>query len=178
MSPVEQRLGELMLYIAQQSQNDPTFGKTKLLKLLAHADFLAYERMGKSLTGAHYRKLDYGPAPHEFPATLGLFRAAGYLRVEDADVIDFSQEKVIAQRTPDLTGLFSPSQVSLVDEVLDRYRNMNARDISEDSHRHFVGWQVAQTYDEIPYYTVHMTREKPSAADVAWAERALADLES
>ena len=49
---VELRLGELALYIAHNSQNDPNFGKTKLVKLLAFTDFVSYERRQRPITGA------------------------------------------------------------------------------------------------------------------------------
>src|SRR5437868_14530692 len=66
----EDKLAELILYIAERSEHDKEFGKTKLLKLIAYSDFGAYQRLGRPITGAHYRKLPHGPAPREAPETL------------------------------------------------------------------------------------------------------------
>ena len=54
---------EPLLYVAHKSERDPSFGATKLNKLLFIADFLSYAKAGKSITGQPYVKLKNGPAP-------------------------------------------------------------------------------------------------------------------
>ena len=48
------KLGELIVYIVENSLGDPYFGKTKLNKILFAADFEAYRQRGRSITGADY----------------------------------------------------------------------------------------------------------------------------
>ncbi|MBM4416381.1 MAG: DUF4065 domain-containing protein [Chloroflexi bacterium] len=59
------RFKEVLLYIAQSSENDPRFGATKLNKILYFSDFKAFATLGDFITGATYQRLDRGPAPHE-----------------------------------------------------------------------------------------------------------------
>lgn len=58
-----QRFRELIVYIASKSIDDPSFGATKLNKILYYSDFKAFERFGVPLTGAPYFRLKNGPAP-------------------------------------------------------------------------------------------------------------------
>jgi hypothetical protein len=59
----EARLRELILYIAARCERDPRFGATKLNKILLFADFLAYFRRRRPITGVEYMRLPNGPAP-------------------------------------------------------------------------------------------------------------------
>ena len=54
--PDDNKLRELVLYIAVLSEGDPAFGKVKLNKLLFFADFTAYLSFGKPITGHEYQK--------------------------------------------------------------------------------------------------------------------------
>jgi len=63
------RFKEVLLYIAQSSENDPRFGATKLNKILYFSDFKAFATLGDFITGATYQRLDRGPAPHELRLT-------------------------------------------------------------------------------------------------------------
>lgn len=161
----ETRLGELALYIATRCKDDPQFGKTKLVKLLAFADFRAYERLGKSLTDAHYVKLEFGPGPRELPATLSLLRARGRLQLEQENTFDYEQTRVVACEDGDLEGLFSAEQRSIVDEVLDRFAAWGNAEMSEFSHRQFVGWKIVGEMEEIPFHTVYLSPRPAQEAD-------------
>ncbi|HZQ34888.1 MAG TPA: hypothetical protein VFD32_03070 [Dehalococcoidia bacterium] len=46
------KLGELILYVAEKSSDDPRFGATKLNNILFFSDFLAFGQLGRSITGA------------------------------------------------------------------------------------------------------------------------------
>ena len=50
----DKKLKELVLYIAQKSEDDPSFGATKLNKILFAADFYFFGQTGRSITGASY----------------------------------------------------------------------------------------------------------------------------
>lgn len=56
-------LKELIVYIANKLALHPKFGATKLNKILFYSDFIAYAKLGKSITGEKYQKLPLGPAP-------------------------------------------------------------------------------------------------------------------
>ena len=59
----DKKLKELVLYIAQKSEDDPSFGATKLNKILFAADFYFFGQTGRSITGASYVHRGKGPVP-------------------------------------------------------------------------------------------------------------------
>jgi hypothetical protein len=170
----EGRLKELILYIARRSENDPNFGKTKLIKLLAWSDFLAYGRLGESLTGATYQKREFGPAPKQFPGALNLLRAMGRVRQVEEQTYSYTQDRVLAVDEADMGG-FTADQIAVVDEVVRHFEGWNNSDLSEESHREFVGWTMVDEGDEIPFHTVFLSPAPPTEADRQHAQRVAAD---
>ena len=53
------RMAELIVYIADLCQEDPTFGATKLNKILFYADFASYAKYGRPITGQEYQRLEH-----------------------------------------------------------------------------------------------------------------------
>jgi hypothetical protein len=43
----KEKFKELVLYLAEKCETDPSFGVTKLNKLLYYCDFVAYSELGK-----------------------------------------------------------------------------------------------------------------------------------
>ena len=58
-----QKFRAALLYVARESKDDIRFGLTKLNKILYFSDFKAFAILGCAITGATYRRLDYGPVP-------------------------------------------------------------------------------------------------------------------
>jgi hypothetical protein len=54
-----------------------------------------------------------------------------------------------------LEGIFSATEVALVASVIRTLWGNNATEVSELSH-HFIGWQLADDQEDIPYETVFM----------------------
>ena len=67
-------------------------------------------------------------------------------------VIDFEQKKYLPAKTPDLSVLDARA-VRLIDDVLARYADLSARQISELSHRD-VPWLTATEGQPIDYESV------------------------
>jgi len=160
------KLAELILYIAHQSENDRHFGKIKLIKLLAYADFEAYVRLGHSITGTRYQRLEHGPAPRDAPAILQALRATGALEETRRFVGPFSQTRYLARRRPN-AAVFDPAELEIVNELLFRFVNVGAKAISEASHRDFVGWEMVGEHEDIPYRTALLSDEAPSEETLA-----------
>jgi hypothetical protein len=160
----ESKLKELVVYIANESKDDPAFGKTKLLKLLAYADFAAYKRLGRPITGASYIKLEHGPTSREAPSALNLLRTVGRITTINEDVFDYSQSRIVALAPAD-ESVFEPGELALVDEVIEAFRALNNSQMAAVSHRDFVGWQIAEERGEIPYSTVYLAPPEPLEED-------------
>nr|HEX4314790.1 Panacea domain-containing protein [Kofleriaceae bacterium] len=173
----EKRLRELALYVASKCWRDEHFGVLKLNKILFYSDFLAYRRLGKAITGVEYRKYVHGPAP-------AIMRKVRRDLVQKGDAHEwqnpvpgrggqpYNENRLLAIRTPEIDEHFSSSQISIVDEVIERLRADTGRDVSDLSHCH-PGWKLAAMEEPIPYYTELLPLDGPSqlsATDLAKAK--------
>lgn len=143
------KMKELILYVAQLSWKDERFGATKLNKILFYADFLAYVKRGKSITGQTYFALDEGPAPKRLVPIRERMRRAGDIAVGKIPTsgLNFPQERVIALRAPRFDILDDAEGIAIVNAVIQKLRNMTAEQVSDESHR-FLGWQIAYAKGE------------------------------
>lgn len=158
------KLEELIVYLAQRSTDDPRFGRVKLAKLLFFCDFAAYSEFGEPITGSRYRKKAYGPLADEELLALRDLKASGAIDFEEVGVYMYTQKRIVPKREPDISWL-STEQHSLVDEILKRYWDDHATDLSNLSHS-FPGWDLAEWDEEIPYNRVYISREGPTQADI------------
>ena len=168
------KLKELILYVSAKCRDHSRFGGTKLNKILFFADFIAYAKWGKSITGETYFKLPMGPAPKKLLPVREELRENGELALEKREVFAKVQERPIALRPADLSK-FESREIALVDDVIQALRDKDAAEVSELSH-YFVGWQLAQEQEDIPYETVFIRnpdkiviteRRKKKAQDLA-----------
>lgn len=151
---------ELLIYIANKSAEDVTFGATKLNKILYFCDFLAYTQLGAPITGAEYQKLDNGPAPRQLLREVEMLTQTGEAVVVPATHYGFRQKRLIALRDPNLS-LFSPNEIALIDWIIEQFKDHNAKEISELSHEQSFGWQAVDYGETIPYYTAVISTNPP-----------------
>lgn len=149
MTNTDNKLKELILYIALRSEGDDKFGATKLNKLLFYSDFLAYLNFGKAITSHEYQVLPKGPAPRYLVPIRREMEATGDIAISKRDFYGFEQHRVFALRDPNL-DLFTAQEIDLVNRLIARYWDVNGNEISEESHQ-FVGWKYAEVGDSIPY---------------------------
>jgi Protein of unknown function (DUF4065) len=152
VGPDDRKMKELILYLATKSEDDPRFSSTKLNKLLFYCDFTAYRRLGHSITGHSYQKLPFGPAPKAVLPILSQMQGDGDCDEIRKDYFGREQRRVQANRRSE-TALFSADELQLADEILQELWESSATEVSERSHG-FIGWQVADFYEVIPYETV------------------------
>jgi Protein of unknown function (DUF4065) len=114
----EDKLTELVVYVATRTQHDQTAGATKLNKYLYFADFAAVRRLGHPITGAVYQKLPHGPAPRRLRPVRDELVRCGDARLEKrTDALGFVHHDLIPVREAH-TELFSPDELALVNEVI------------------------------------------------------------
>ncbi len=163
---------ELLLYVAKLSEGDPRCGRTKLNKILFYADFGAYRKLGRSISGQTYLKREFGPVAGGLPATIDAMVADGECVWASRDHYGRSLHKLLPLREPDL-AVFDAAEVDLVRQVVEELWELNATEVSDLSHR-FIGWQAAEIGEEIPYSTVLVAPMRPLSGDeVEWAQQAI-----
>jgi hypothetical protein len=151
----DDKFRELLLYIAQQMEEDASFGATVLNKILFFSDFLSYRFDGAPITGAVYQKLDHGPAPRRLLPEQERLVSEGRAVIQIRQRGDYRQKRLIALDRPDLT-LFSAEEISSVNTVINGLRGHGAFRLSNFSHDISVGWQAAEYGEDIAYATIFL----------------------
>jgi hypothetical protein len=167
MSDTE-KLRELIIYLARESEGDDYFGAVKLNKLLFLIDFEAYRRFGKSVTGQEYQARQFGPVPRHVVPTLNSMQDAGELVVREEQMHGYTQKRPIALREANLR-LFSQEEIALVAHMLIHFRHMSATEISDLSHK-FIGWALAEEGETIPYGVALLGRDELTEQELEHAK--------
>jgi hypothetical protein len=173
----EDKLAELMLYIAGKCETDQTFGAVKLCKILFFADFTAFLARGAPITGAEYHKLPQGPVPTRSKLVRERLVDEGRAVLKKEHRFgNYEQHKLIALDEPKWDVL-SAEEVAIVDDVIERLWGKSAKAVSEISHE-FAGWKYARDHETIPYESVCLPTDPIPLTDEdrAWAERVAAEL--
>lgn len=175
-SGADKKLRELILHISLQSEGDCAYEALKLARLLFFADFLAYLRLGESITGAEYERAAFGPAPRGVAAILEDMERRGEIATRWCESSGLSVQRPLALRNPHLGG-FSAEEIALADELTRRYWAMSATRMSEAFHE-FAGWQWAEPGEVIPYEVALVGSREPTQEERAKGkelERLLSD---
>jgi hypothetical protein len=147
---VDVRLGELILYVAERTQGDPSLGSARLNKYLYFVDFSAIRRLGHPITGAEYQKLKHGPAPRLLVPVRDRLIAERAARLEyRTDVFGHVDNHLVAKRTA-RTDLFTRDEAVVIDSVIDALRSLTSTEVSELLQAE-AGWQMVAEGDTIPF---------------------------
>ena len=175
MATKHKKFRELILYIARETEADPKCGKTKLYKILFYSDFWAYAKLGRSISGQEYQKLKNGPAPRRAYPEIKSMVAAHLCIWALRDYFGRQQQKLLALREPDLAE-FTGEEIAIVQEVIRILGPFDASDVSDLSHR-FIGWQLAEEGETIPYSTVALGAPRPpTPSEVEYGRRLAREL--
>jgi uncharacterized phage-associated protein len=151
---VNPKFKELILYVAQESEFDPSFGAAKLNKILFFSDFLHYREHGTSITGETYFKLEHGPAPRAMVPAIRELEAEGACLLIERTHHGYVRKRLLVKREANL-DLFTAKEIAHVGSILRLLRDRSASEVSDLSH-HFIGWKTARTQEDIPYETVFL----------------------
>jgi hypothetical protein len=167
------RLAELILYISDKCEMDEYFGAVKLNKILFFADFLYYQRTGRSITGQEYQRLQNGPAPRRLVPVRESLDEAGDLVVKTRFTPGgYRQTRTVAVREPDLRK-FGGDEIAMVDFVIHELWNHTASATSDLSHA-LTGWKLAEDGDTIPYETVFLSERELTTDEAEYARELVA----
>jgi hypothetical protein len=145
----QDRLRQLILYVAQKCATAERMGLVKLNKILWRSDFEAFAIRQKPVTGRAYQRLDLGPAPREMPPLLREMNRDGLIRFEETDFGEgIIEKKPIAQASPNLSH-FTEEDLAFVDAAITYYWNKSGRETSDDSHG--IAWKSRENGEPIFY---------------------------
>jgi|SRR5579871_1973625 len=164
----EERLRELILYIAAQCEEEPTFGAVMLNKILWFLDASAYADTGKPITGTAYIKLPNGPVPERMQAILSRMQTEKEVFVHERERFGYKQKRIVPLREPNLAD-FTAEEIAHVSKVIRALCRYTAKEVSELSHSR--AWKIAAIGERIPYEAVFLSNEPVTEADEEWARR-------
>ena len=165
------KLKNVLLYILEKCAGKPNVGETVLYKLLYFCDFNYYELYEEHLTGAKYRKLPYGPVPHNLDAIINKMIDAGQVQRFKTDYFGLQQTRYLPLVKANLTEL-KASEKEVVDRVIEQMSDWSAAAISSYSHKD-LPWEVTDEGEYISY-ELAFYREAPfSVRNYANDEEAL-----
>ena len=143
---------EVLLYILDKVGSKPNIGETVIYKLLYFIDFDYYEKYEEQLIGAQYLKNHYGPTPMEFKRIVDQMIASNDIEKVKSQHFQYPQTKYLPRRKPDLSSL-TATELEVVNNVLNRLSDKNAKEISDYSHGD-VPWRTAAEGEIIEYEAV------------------------
>jgi len=143
---------EVLLYILNKVGSKPNIGETVIYKILYFIDFNYYEKYEKQLIGATYIKNHYGPTPKEFVKIVEEMIKSNEIVPVENKYFKYPQKKYLPLREPNLS-LLNANELKMIDYVLDKLSDMNAKKISEYSHKD-IPWLSADEGEIIDYESV------------------------
>jgi len=152
----EEKLRELILYIADQCLEDRYFGATKLNKILYFADFESFRRYGKPITGVEYQRLPEGPAPVRLLPIRQQMEQEGDAVLKEVVTMGGIQKRLIALRKPNL-DMFSAQEIDIIRQVIFELWNKTAKQTSKLTHG--LSWRIYNDYDLMPYESILLDDE-------------------
>jgi uncharacterized phage-associated protein len=168
----EEKLEELVLYVAEKTRGDANAGAVKLNKYLYFSDFAAMRKHGRPITGAEYQRLLHGPAPRRLRPVRDRLVATGAARVDErVDAFGYVHHDLVALR-PARVAVFTSTELAIIDYVIAALRPLSAADVSALSHRE-AGWQLVADNGVIPYELAYVVA--PGEAQVTPTARAEAE---
>jgi transcriptional regulator with XRE-family HTH domain len=148
----------VVLYMLERCAGKPNIGETVLYKLLYFSDFNYYEIYEEHLTGATYRKLQYGPVPQKFDAIIQQMIEKKQIQRVKTTYHGLPQTRYLPLEKADLT-ILRASEKEVIDRVIEHMSDWSASAISTYSHND-MPWLASKEGEEISYELVFY-REPP-----------------
>jgi putative zinc finger/helix-turn-helix YgiT family protein len=135
--PDLEKFTEMIIFFAEKLKPY----KVKLNKLLFYADFIMYKRSGFSMSGMRYAAIQMGPVPDKYDTIYD------YLVRKDEFEISpniFADGGIGEKFKPNSehqfnAALFTPEELTVLEEVVKKFRNTSTKDIIDISHKER-GW--------------------------------------
>lgn len=156
MEPDEEKLAELVLYVAREIVADPTGGATKINKILYNAEFSHVRAHGVPITGAPYQKLANGPAPRRLVPIRDRLIQEGSAELRKDDYFGYPLDRLVPLRGV-RTEMFSESERRMTDQVIKALWGKTASEVSRMSHEE-PGWKMVEEGEDIPYSSAFLAK--------------------
>ncbi len=123
---------EMVVYFSHQI---PSY-KTKMNKLLFYADFSFFKYFGNSISGIKYKAIPYGPVPNMYETIFENLAITDTIDIIFEPKENGSRKEKLVGRSdrPFNPDLFNPNELSCLEKVVLRFKDVSPREIVEISH--------------------------------------------
>lgn len=131
--PDFQKLTEMIVFFTNQLKP----WKTMMNKLLFYSDFLMFKKTCFSMSGLQYRAINWGPVPNNYESIFEFIVNNGDVdlhRKELKNELIGEQFIPISERKCN-TNIFTELELSVLTEVLEKFKDKNTSEIVELSHK-------------------------------------------
>ncbi len=163
-----EKFKQVLLYLLERCGGKPNVGETVVYKLLYFADFNFYEIFEEQLTGATYRKLQFGPVPREFSEIVNDMVEKKELSIFKTTYGNFPQTRYIPLKKADLNQL-NAAEKTVLDSVVERFSDKSAKWLSDYSHDD-IPWKATAEKEVIDYELVFYRTPAYSVRDDSGVE--------
>lgn len=162
----DDKLAELLLYVAGRLQDDPRGGATKINKVLYFSEVSHIRTYGVPITGTPYQRLEHGPAPRQLRPLRDRLVENGDAELQTGSYFGRPLHKLVPLRQPQMDR-FTAEEKATVDEVIEALWGKNATEVSQLSHEE-IGWQIVEDGEDIPLSTAYLSK-RPELSEHAAA---------
>jgi uncharacterized phage-associated protein len=127
-----EKLSAMIAYFAEKGKK---IYKTKLNKLLFYADFVNFHVNGRSISGANYVHIKFGPVPDQYEHLLKKLTSERELEITPVKTQKGTANQIKSgakARNP--KAELSPQETATLDWILSNYGQMTSEEIMESSH--------------------------------------------
>lgn len=114
-----------------------------LNKALFYVDFKNFQKFGKSVTGARYVALDYGPCPDQFKEI--------YRYLEEHKFISRSGKHDLKALRDSHLSIFDDKELEVIKDITERSKKDGGKEIFELSHKEIAFTETTKYIDYISY---------------------------
>ena len=132
-----------VLYLCNQSMNDPNFNVGKLTRLLYFADAEHYQTTGKTVTNLTYLAFPEGPYPERWYALRQEMEERKEIETAGNDPNHPRGSYVIIPLWEADTESLDATELQTLERQLERFSNANSAGIAEESRRELT-WRTAE----------------------------------
>lgn len=140
---------EVLLYLLEKTAGKHNVGMTVVYKLLYFIDFDYYEKYHEQLMGLRYMRNQFGPTPVMFKALVDQMMEEESLVEVKSKFFTKDQTKFLPLKSANL-ALLSGQEVSMIDDVIARYGDKTATELSELTHED-MPWKAAKSGEDLNY---------------------------
>lgn len=151
VKPSLEKFINMVKFFASQLPKQPH--KTQLNKLLFYSDFYHFKRYGRSISGANYRAITWGPVPNKYDSlfNIGVDREEFLIEYNHYPGYDNPAEKFIAKNDSIDNEVIGEEELETLNIIKDKFGKIDTTTLVNMSHEEEAWKKYKNSSDPINY---------------------------